>query len=185
MQQESEKIFTMKEMLITDRIFKFTNPVYQILVQAHQVSYQELKGKKTAQGKRKTNISLAVKDLFINWKPDVLLLLMQLVNRHFQTEKVHRIDDDIEQSREEHFKEVSDDTKFMTMRDKYKEKGKGIQVKSQRDQLSVKSNWMKETMATEVILSKIEINMIHRESHLVMLKMESRDINCLFEVCSS
>ena len=90
----------MKEMLITDRIFTFSNPVYQILIRAHQVSYQELKSKKNAQGKRKTNISLSVQDLFINWKPDVLLLLMQLVNRHFQTEKVHRLDDDIEQSRE-------------------------------------------------------------------------------------
>jgi hypothetical protein len=65
------------------------------------------------------------------------------------------------------------------MKENHREKGKNIKVKSQRDQLSVKSTWMKETMATEVNLNKIEINMIHRESHLVMLKMESKGIHCL------
>jgi hypothetical protein len=33
---------------------------------------------------------------------------------------------------------------------------------------------MKETMTTDLELGRLEINMIHRESHLVMVKMESQ-----------
>ena len=58
----------------------------------------------------------------------------------------------------------------MTLLKKFKEKGKGILVKGQRDELSTKATWMRERMSTEVCLEKIEINMIHRETHLVMLK---------------
>jgi hypothetical protein len=129
----SEKRFTMKKMLITDKMFKFKNPIYQKLIEAYDVNFQELKGRKKTHGKRKSNITLSVKDLFVNWKPDVLLLLMQLINQHFKVEKAHRLDDDIEQSREDHFKQVYTDAKFMTFMEKYKEKGKGIFVKGQRD----------------------------------------------------
>jgi hypothetical protein len=54
-----------------------------------------LKGRKKLKGKRKTNIKFDAKDIFINWKPDVLLILMQLADKHFKTEKIHRLDDDI------------------------------------------------------------------------------------------
>lgn len=175
----------MKQLLITDRIFKFTNPVYQKLIEAYELSYQELKGRKEKHGKRQTNIRLIVKDLFINWKPDVLLILMQLMNKHFKAEKAYRLDDDIEQSREEHFNHVYQDKKFMMSAQKYQEKGKGIFVKEKRDQLSLKSNWMKETMNTHVELGRLEINMVHRESHLVMAKLESKQIYCLFSVCEA
>ena len=110
----------MKKLLITDKIYKFKNPIYQKLIQAYEVSYQELKGRKKQQGKRKSNIKLNVRDLFINWKPDVLLILMRLMDKHFQIEKIHRVDDDIEQSREQHFKQVYADTKFMIFMEKYK-----------------------------------------------------------------
>lgn len=89
----------MKRLLITDRIHRFNNKVYQKLIEAQSVSYQELKGRKKLKGKRKTNIKFDVKDIFINWKPDVLLILMQLADKHFKTEKIHRVDDDIQQSR--------------------------------------------------------------------------------------
>ncbi len=55
-------------------------------------------------------------------------------------------------------------------------------MKEKRDQLSLKSKWMKETMKTDIHLDKIEINMIHRESHLVILKMESNRIKCSLTV---
>ena len=45
---------------------------------------------------------------------------------------------------------------------KYKEKGKNIFVKEKRDQLTLRSSWMKETMESEVFFDKIEVNMIHR-----------------------
>lgn len=108
---------------------------------------------------------------------------MQLADKHFKTEKIHRVDDDIQQSREDHFKNVQNDTKFMIFMEKYKQKGKNIFVKEKRDQLSLRSSWMKETMETEVFFDKIEVNMIHRESHLPILKMDSNKIYCFFEVC--
>lgn len=38
-------------------------------------------------------------------------------------------------------------------------------------------------MKTELQMGRLEINMIHRESHLVMAKLESKEIQCLFSVC--
>lgn len=46
MHEWSEKVFTMKKMVITDKMFKFKNPIYQKLIEAYEVSYQELKGRK-------------------------------------------------------------------------------------------------------------------------------------------
>ncbi len=119
MHEWSEKIFKMKKLLITDRIYKFKNSNYQKLIEAYDVHFQEIKGRKKMEGKRKSNLTLNVQDLFINWKPDVLLILMRLMNQHFETPKNYRLDDDIEQSREEHFQQVYNDKKFMTSKEKY------------------------------------------------------------------
>lgn len=74
----------MKKLIITDRIFKFKNLAYQTLIQAKGVKFQELKGKKKNKDIRKTIISMNIEDIYINWKPDVLLILMRLMNQHFK-----------------------------------------------------------------------------------------------------
>ena len=43
----------------------------------------------------------------------------------------------------------------MTMMNKYKEKSNNIKVKNQREDLSLKPSWMKETMVTDICLNKI------------------------------
>ena len=43
----------------------------------------------------------------------------------------------------------------MIFMEKYKEKGKNIFVKEKRDQLTLRSSWMKETMDTEIFFDKI------------------------------
>ncbi len=73
----------MKKFIVVDKVFKFNNPVYQKLIEAYEVNYHEKKGRKQTEGKRQTNITVNIKDLFINWKPDVLLILMKLVDKHF------------------------------------------------------------------------------------------------------
>jgi hypothetical protein len=85
-------------------------------VEAKGVKLQEVKGRRRSQQTRKAIITASVEDIYLNWKPDVLLILMSLLNRHFQTEKKHRVDDDIEQSREDHFRQVYADTSFMYLR---------------------------------------------------------------------
>lgn len=175
----------MKALKITDRLYKYSNPIYQTLIEAKGVTFQELKGRKKKEGVRKSHISADLEDLYINWKPDVLLILMGLMNQHFQGEKPLRFDDDIEQSREEHFRQVFADGKFMFLRENYREKGKGITVKDRRDQLSLQGKWMQEMMKTSVNLRKIEINMFHRESHLVMFKLLASPIDCDFTVCET
>jgi hypothetical protein len=81
----SEKTFKMKELKIIDRIFKFKNPNYQHLMIAKQTEIQIIK---PAQGKKnKTNKKYTIRmihnEIFINWKPDVLLILMRLMSKHF------------------------------------------------------------------------------------------------------
>lgn len=39
----------MKNLKITDKIFKFREPIYQTLIEAKGVKYQELKGRKKNQ----------------------------------------------------------------------------------------------------------------------------------------
>ena len=95
----SEKHFSMQSLTITDRIFCFSNPAYQKLVEAKGVKLHEVKGRRRKQQGRKAIITAKIQDIYLNWKPDVLLILMRLLSRHFQTEKKHRVDDDIEQSR--------------------------------------------------------------------------------------
>jgi hypothetical protein len=185
MHEWSEKQFSMKSLKITDQIFKFNNPIYQTLIEAKGVKFQELKGRKKNQESRKAIINANIQDIYINWKPDVLLILMRLMNQHFKSEQKHRVDDDIVQSKEDHFKEVYADSKFMFLRENYNEKGKGIFVKERREQLSLKSNWMKETMKMSLNFDKLEINMVHRESHMVMLKLISNRIDCELSICET
>jgi hypothetical protein len=73
----------------------------------------------------------------------------------------------------------------MFLRESYNEKGKGIKVKQNRDSLSLRSNWMRETMNTSISIDKLEINMIHRESHLVMVKLTSSRMDCALSVCET
>lgn len=75
----------MRSLSITDQIFKFSNPAYQTLVRAQGVSLQEVKGRRRGQQGRKAAITANIADIHLNWKPDVLLILMRLLNRHFQT----------------------------------------------------------------------------------------------------
>lgn len=152
----------MRSLSITDQIFKYSNPTYQTLVRAQGVSLQEVKGRRRGQQGRKAAITAKIADIHLNWKPDVLLILMRLLSRHFQTEKKHRVDDDIEQSRDDHFRQVQNDTSFMFLRETYNEKGKGIKVKENRDSLTLPSSWMRETMNTTIAVGKLEINMLHR-----------------------
>jgi hypothetical protein len=44
---------------------------------------------------------------------------------------------------------------------------------------------MRETMSTTFIVDKLEINMVHRESHLVMVKMLATNIDCGLSVCDT
>jgi hypothetical protein len=84
------------------------------------VKLQELKGRQKSEGARKSVVNVQLQDIYINWKPDVLLILLRIIDQHFTGEKPHRLDDDIEQSRDEHFKRVCEDSKFIFLSENYR-----------------------------------------------------------------
>ena len=73
----------------------------------------------------------------------------------------------------------------MAMRDNYIEKGKGVRVKAKRDQLSVKGGWLKETMNADMSFGKLTINMVHRETHLIMFRFEATRMECGLKICDT
>jgi hypothetical protein len=40
-------------------------------------------------------MNINIQDIYINWKPDVLLILIRLASQHFKKEDNYRLDDDI------------------------------------------------------------------------------------------
>ena len=109
----------MKSLTICDKIFKFSNPQYQTLLEAKGLTLQQSKGKKDKKATLKAKAKCSFEDIYINWKPDVLLIITNLIKQHFKKDQPYRVDDDIEQSRQEHFKQVYQDSKFMAMRENY------------------------------------------------------------------
>lgn len=87
----------MKELIIIDRIYKYKNTKYQHLLVAEATKIDVTRPLKTIKNKkkRKINASVSIKSININWKPDVLLILMGLMNKHFSSDKKFRVDDDI------------------------------------------------------------------------------------------
>ena len=57
-------------------------------------------------------MDLEIPEIKINWKPDVLVILFQLLKKHFSKEKVLRVDDDQEKTRTQLFEEVLSDKKY-------------------------------------------------------------------------
>ena len=43
---------------------------------------------------KKVQVDIDIPEVKINWKPDVLILLFQLIRKHFSKQKVLRVDDD-------------------------------------------------------------------------------------------
>ena len=70
--------------------------------------------------------------LRINWKPDILLILLSLLRKHFSKARKLRLDDNVEKARDEHFQEVEADHRYMFARKDYEAKGKGRKVKDKR-----------------------------------------------------
>jgi hypothetical protein len=47
-----------------------------------------------------------IEDLKINWKPDVILIALELMNKHLKKEEKYRMDDETNKTRGDHFREV-------------------------------------------------------------------------------
>lgn len=47
-----------------------------------------------------------VEVLKINWKPDVILIFLELINKHFSKEEKYRMDDETNKTRADHFREA-------------------------------------------------------------------------------
>ena len=55
---------------------------------------------------------MKIPELEINWKPDVLIILLQLMYKHLSKEKKLRMDDGQAKTRDQLFSEVRADKKF-------------------------------------------------------------------------
>ena len=87
-------------------------------------------------------MKLNLKTLDINWKPDVILVILELSNQHLDKFRQMSIDDDKSFTRSQHFKEVLSNPKFEYLVKEYKEQGKNRYVKNNRENYFQRQKWM-------------------------------------------
>ena len=89
---------------------------------------------------------MKIPQIDINWKPDVLIILLQLVYKHFSKEQKLRVDDGQAKTRDELMNEVKTDRKFDFMTKEYARNGKDKKVKEKRLQYAQKNRFLKELL---------------------------------------
>lgn len=74
-----ETSFKIGKIEIIDRLFEYTNQRYQSLFLASKLGLTISKNKEAITKTSPTIVSLTVVDLDVNWKPDVLLLIIESI----------------------------------------------------------------------------------------------------------
>jgi hypothetical protein len=121
---------------IVDEIFTYNDPKFQtfLMMKNFTLKNEKPKNKKhssATEKKQKLPIRnfISIEDLKINWKPDVILIALDLMNKHLKKEEKYRMDDETNKTRADHFREVENDTKYMFGMNEYTRKAEGKRVK--------------------------------------------------------
>ena len=88
---------------------------------------------------KKVEVDLDIPEVKINWKPDVLIILFQLLQKHFSKQKILRVDDEEDKTRTQLFEEVLGNKKYIFSLKQYERNSKKKKVKEKRDNYSKKN----------------------------------------------
>lgn len=102
----------------------------QKLVSIQNFNLQIHKNKNDLQ--KQMQVDLDLEHIYINWKPDVLIILLKLIYSYFAKEAKLRVDDGQEKTRDELFEEVLKNPKFLFSMKEYERSSKGRDVKDKR-----------------------------------------------------
>ena len=87
----SNKSITIEKLDSLDYLYKYKDPKLQTLISAKDIGLKVQRNKNEEQ--KKFEVELIFPDIYINWKPDVLVIFMKLVYSYISKDVKHRVDD--------------------------------------------------------------------------------------------
>lgn len=196
---QSRTSLTFDELYIEDKVFIYEKSTYQPLIWVKSsgerrpklVFYRNIEGKvKGLKTKSNVKVSIKLPFLQLNWKPDVLLLLLDLIKKYVDRNADENLrEDDFEMhtrgqqtiDRESVLTNLLENERFMEISELHD--NSSVAVKERRNQyLSLEEfNKLKPDidllLSMDVEVEAVDIYLMHRQTHVILFNLVANNLS--------